>query len=152
VMAATGLLPAGAEDRPAWQGLGLECAGIVRAVGDGVDQKLIGRRAVGVGSGGFASHACGPAALLLGIPDEFPFEESAAIPVAYATAQYSLVTLGGIRQGNTVLVHAASGGVGLAALEVARRHDAHVIATAGTPEKRAYLAGRGVEHVFDSRS
>jgi amino acid adenylation domain-containing protein len=152
VMAATNLLPAEAEDEPAWQHLGFECAGIVRAVGDGVDAGLIGRRVVGIARGSFASEVCVPAALIFDIPDTLSLEAAAAIPTAYATAQHALVTLGRMAPGESILIHAATGGVGLAAVNVARGHGAQVLATAGSPDKRAYLAKLGVEHVFDSRS
>ncbi|MBI3434538.1 MAG: amino acid adenylation domain-containing protein, partial [Proteobacteria bacterium] len=152
VMAATGLLPAEAEDEPAWQRLGFECAGIVRGVGEGVAPDLVGRRVVAVTSGCFASHVCVNAALVFPIPDRFSFVDAAAVPTTYVTAQYSLVTLGRIRAGECVLIHAAAGGVGLAAITVARQHGARIVATAGSEEKRDYLRGLGIEHVFDSRS
>jgi amino acid adenylation domain-containing protein len=151
VMAATGLLPAEAEAEPAWQRLGFECAGIVTAVGEGADRALIGKRVVAVTSGSFASQIAVKTGLVFAIPDRFSFVEAAALPTAYVTAQYSLVTLGRICAGDRVLVHAATGGVGLAAVSIARRHGAIVYATAGSERKREYLRGQ-VAEVFDSRS
>jgi amino acid adenylation domain-containing protein len=152
VMAATGLLPAEAEVGPAWERLGFECAGIVRQVGAGVDPALLGKRVVAVTSGAFASQVAVSAALVFEIPKKFTFAQASAIPTAYATAQYALATLGRIQKGEKVLIHAATGGVGLAAISVARRHGAEIYATAGSDEKRAYLRKLGVQHIFDSRS
>jgi amino acid adenylation domain-containing protein len=152
VMAATGLLPREAEDEPAWQNLGFECAGVVRAAGSAVDPALIGARVVAVARGSFASHVSADAALVFAIPDELSFADAAALPTAYTTAQYALATIGRIRRGERVLIHAATGGVGLAAVSVARKHGAEIIATAGSEEKRAYLRRLGIANVFDSRS
>ena len=152
VMAATGLLPPEAEDDPAWQNLGFECAGIVRAVGEGVDAHLVGARVAAVARGSFASHVNANADLVFKIPTDLTFAEAAALPTAYTTAQYALATIGRIRPGERVLIHTATGGVGLAAISIARKHGAKVIATAGSDEKRAYLRNLGIEHVFDSRS
>ncbi|MGH6771548.1 MAG: amino acid adenylation domain-containing protein [Xanthobacteraceae bacterium] len=152
VMAATGLLPPEAEEQPAWRRLGFECAGVVRAVGEGGDPALIGKRVVAVSSGCFASHIAVNTALVFPIPDKFSFVEAAALPTAYVTAQYSLVTLGRMRRGERVLVHAAAGGVGLAAVSIAQKHGAEIFATAGSPEKHDFLRRMGVKHIFDSRS
>ena len=152
VMAATGLLPAEAEAAPAWQHLGLECAGVVVEVGEGCDAHLAGRRVIAMTRGALASHVAAPAALIISIPDALSFAEAAALPTAYATAQYALCTLARLQPGETVLIHAATGGVGLAAIAVARRRGARIIATAGRPEKRDFLRARGVADVFDSRS
>ena len=152
VMAATGLLPAEAEVGLAWERLGFECSGVVRQVGAGVDPALIGKRVVAVTSGAFASQVAVPAALVFEIPENFTFAQAAAIPTCYATAQYALATLGRIQKGEKVLIHAATGGVGLAAISVAKRHGAEIYATAGSDEKRAYLRKLGVRHIFDSRS
>lgn len=152
VMAATGLLPAEAEVGLAWERLGFECSGLVRQVGAGVDPALLGKRVVAVTSGAFASQVAVPAALVFEIPENFTFAQASAIPTAYATAQYALATLGRIQKGEKVLIHAATGGVGLAAISVARRHGAEIYATAGSEEKRNYLRKLGVQHIFDSRS
>jgi amino acid adenylation domain-containing protein len=151
-MAATGILPAGAERRPAWQWLGLECAGVVRAVGPNVDANLIGRRVIASVPGCLASHIVVPTENIFQVPRRFSFEEAAAIPVAFATAYHALVTLGRLAPGEKILIHAAAGGVGLAAVTIAKQRGAEIFATAGSPEKRRYLHQRGVAHVFDSRS
>ena len=79
-------------------------------------------------------------------------DEAAALPVAFLTAMYGLQRLATIGPGKRVLIHAAAGGVGLAAVQLAQRAGAEVLATAGSPAKRDVLRGRGVTHVFDSRS
>ncbi|CAB3773116.1 zinc-binding dehydrogenase [Paraburkholderia humisilvae] len=85
-------------------------------------------------------------------PKQLAFVEAALIPTVYLTAWYALVNCARLERGGTVLIHTATGGVGLAAIEIARHIGAKIVATAGTPEKRAYLVERGIEHVFDSRS
>jgi amino acid adenylation domain-containing protein len=152
VMAAAGILPTAAESEPAWQRLGLECAGIVRAVGREVDAKWIGRRVIASTPGCLASHVAVSAEKIFQIPRRFSFEQAAAIPIAFATAHHALVTLGRLKAGERVLIHAAAGGVGLAAISISKQQGAEIFATAGSPEKRLYLHRQGVEHVFDSRS
>ena len=152
VMAASGLLPAEAEDRPAWQWLGYECAGIVSAVGEGVDASLIGQRVGAVTPGCLASHVTVSAERIFPIPRRLPFASAAAVPVAFATAHYATrdacpsqarrarADPFGRRRGR------ACRGQHRQAL------GAEILATAGSQEKRLHLYRRGVEHVFDSRS
>ena len=100
----------------------------------------------------FASHVTTPAAVVAPIPDELPFEAAATIPVAFLTAYYALMRCARLKANEWVLVHGGAGGVGLAALQIARWRGARVIATAGSPEKRALVRVLGAEHAFDSRS
>lgn len=152
VMAVTGLLPAAAEEGQAWQRLGFECAGLVRAVGEGGNPELVGQRVVAISPGSFTSEVRAPNSLVFPIPQSMSFADAAAMPVAYSTARYALVTLGRLSRGERVLIHAASGGVGLAAIAIAQSLGAEVFATAGNDEKREYLRERGVKSVYDSRS
>ena len=85
-------------------------------------------------------------------PPTLGFEQAATIPIAFLTAAYALRTLAGLAAGERVLIHAAAGGVGLAAVQLAQRVGAEVFATAGNDEKRAFLRRLGVPHVMDSRS
>ncbi len=85
-------------------------------------------------------------------PPQLSFEEAATLPIAFLTASYALDHLAHLSAGERVLIHSATGGVGLAAVQLARRVGAEIFATAGTPEKREYLKGLGIEHVMDSRS
>ncbi|WP_227979787.1 type I polyketide synthase [Nocardia spumae] len=132
--------------------LGSECAGTVVAVGAAVDSVQVGDRVAAVASNCLATHAVADAALVHRLPETFAFTDAAALPTAYTTACYALEHLARVRAGQRILIHSGSGGTGLAAIAVARRHGCEVIATAGTEDKRAYLRAAGVEHVFDSRS
>ncbi len=99
-----------------------------------------------------ASAVTVPAEMVLRKPAKLSVDEAATVPIAFLTAYYSLVELARIRKGDWVLIHAAAGGVGLAAIEIARWAGAKVIATVGSKEKEDYVRSLGVEHVFNSRS
>ncbi len=131
--------------------LGIEMAGTVTEAGSESGFHP-GDRVMGIAPSAFASQVVVPKEFLTNTPSSLTDPQAAALPLVFATAYYSLVTVGQLKKGETVLIHAASGGLGLAAIQVARKLGAHVIATAGSPEKVAYLHGLGVEHVFDSRS
>ena len=131
---------------------GYECMGRIAALGEGVSDLQLGQRVMVMGPGGFASHMTLPSEDVLGIPDSLSDQEAATIPSAFSTAYYSLCTLGKISAGDKVLIHAGTGGVGLAAIQLAQRAGAEIFATAGSPEKREYLKSLGVAHVMDSRS
>ncbi|MFJ8579618.1 SDR family NAD(P)-dependent oxidoreductase [Micromonospora sp. NPDC093277] len=132
--------------------LGGECAGRVTAVGAGVTGHRVGDRVMAVAPSSMAAYATTPAEMVAPIPDGLTDEQAAAIPIAFLTVVYGLEYLGHLGEGDTVLIHSATGGVGLAALQVARRNGAEVLATAGSEEKRELLRGLGVKHVMDSRS
>ncbi|MGW1528427.1 type I polyketide synthase [Streptomyces sp. NPDC002159] len=131
--------------------LGLECAGTVVAVGEDVEGVAPGDRVVACGFGALSSEVTVDARHVLPVPEGLTDAQAAALPIVLVTAWYSLIDVARLGAGETVLVHLASGGLGLAALQVARVAGAEVIATAGTEEKRAYLRSLGVQHVFDSR-
>jgi acyl transferase domain-containing protein/acyl carrier protein len=132
--------------------LGAECVGTVTAVGPGVTRIAVGDEVLGMVSGSLASHAVVAADLVAVRPPSISAERAVTIPVAFLTAEYCLNRLARIKRGDRVLIHAATGGVGLAAVQLAQRAGAEVFATAGNAEKRARLATLGVEHVFDSRT
>lgn len=137
--------------------IGFECAGVVSAVGDGVDGLAVGDEVVAITSSYehtscFASHVVLPAAFVMRRPSWLTAEQAAGLPVVYVTAHFALNDLARMRRGERVLVHAAAGGVGLAAVHLCQRVGAEVYATAGSPEKRALLRAMGVAHVFDSRT
>jgi phthiocerol/phenolphthiocerol synthesis type-I polyketide synthase C len=152
-MRALGVYP-GQDDAPVR--VGIECAGTVSAVGDGVacsqDGLHVGDTVIAVATDGVGSFVTTRADLAVAKPARLSFEAAAALPVAFLTAYYALHEQARLRPGERVLIHSAAGGVGLAAIEVARWLGATVYATAGTPQKRDYLRAHGVEHVFDSRS
>jgi acyl transferase domain-containing protein/NADPH:quinone reductase-like Zn-dependent oxidoreductase/NADP-dependent 3-hydroxy acid dehydrogenase YdfG/acyl carrier protein len=153
LMIAMGLLPKEALPNGAAGGvLGLECAGRVVTVGAAVAGLAVGDEVLAIGTGLLASHITVDARFVAPKPRHLSFEEAATIPSAFSTAFYALHTLGNIQLGERVLIHAASGGVGLAAVQLALRAGAIVYATAGSPDKRALLSALGVALVMDSRS
>ena len=131
---------------------GGECAGAVVGVGPGVQGLRLGEEVVALARDCFSTYATTRANLLVTKPPEITFEQAAALPIAFLTAYYGLHHLAKLDLGEKVLIHAAAGGVGLAAVQLALRTGATVFATAGSEEKRAYLRSLGVKHVADSRS
>ncbi|HXX68125.1 MAG TPA: SDR family NAD(P)-dependent oxidoreductase [Polyangiaceae bacterium] len=148
VMSALGMLPREAPHKQ----LGVECSGVVTRVGDNVRDLRPGDEVLGIAAGSFASHAVTHRALVFPKPTRLTHEEAATIPAAIGTAWYCLEVLARLQPGEKVLVHAASGGVGHAAIQVAKRRGARIFATAGSEVKRAHVRAMGVERVFDSRS
>ncbi len=136
--------------------LGMECAGRVVAVGSGVCEFKPGDEVLAmtpsVREGLLASYAIVPAELVMRKPVQLSLQESATTPIAFLTAYYSLVEQASIREGEWVLIHAAAGGVGLAAIEVAKSAGANIIATVGSKEKEEFIRSLGINHVFNSRS
>lgn len=132
--------------------LGLECAGIVVEVGDEVAERQPGDRVLAVGQFCFGSHVLTHETLIMDIPDSMGFAEAATIPVAFLTAHYALINIGRLKQGERVLIHSATGGVGQAAIQIARHIGAEIFATAGTHEKRQWLHDMGIKWVMDSRT
>ncbi|GAA1925114.1 type I polyketide synthase [Streptantibioticus ferralitis] len=152
VLLATDSLPPGAEvPAPGEHGLGLECAGVVTAVGEGTTLK-VGERVFACAPGALASHVVVPAACTGRVPSHLSFAEAATLPVAFFTVQHSLEHLARLGEGETLLVHGAAGGVGLAALQYAHHVGARIVATAGSPAKRTLLTLLGADHVLDSRT
>jgi len=131
---------------------GGECAGVVEAVGPGARGFAVGDRVASLAQGCLATHAIVRADLSAPIPDGLTFAAAAAAPVAFLTADIGLRRLARLQPGERVLIHAATGGVGVAALALARAAGAEIFTTAGSPEKRAWLRALGIAHVFDSRS
>jgi phthiocerol/phenolphthiocerol synthesis type-I polyketide synthase C len=131
--------------------LGGEAVGRVVAVGTGVDGIGIGDRVVACAFGALGSHVTVRADHSRTVPDGLSDQDAATLPLVMTTAWHSLHDLAGLQSGETVLVHSAAGGLGLAAIQVARLLGAKVIATAGSERKRAYLRELGITKVFDSR-
>jgi acyl transferase domain-containing protein/NADPH:quinone reductase-like Zn-dependent oxidoreductase len=132
--------------------LGGECAGRIVAVGPGVTAFQIGDDVIAVQGGSFASHVVARAHLVAPRPEGVGPEEGASFAIAFMTAEFCLGHVARLKRGERVLVHAAAGGVGMAAVRLAQRAGAIVFATAGAAWKRELLRGMGVEHVLDSRS
>jgi len=152
VMWAMGLLPEEAlSDGFAGPTLGLECAGIVRSLGPGVDGLAVGDRVMAFAPGSLSTRVVTIAEAVAPIPPETSFAEAATIPVTFVTAIYALGHLAKLAPGEHVLIHTASGGVGLAAIQYAKQRGAVVTATAGSEVKRAFLRLAGADCVLDSR-
>jgi len=132
--------------------LGGECAGVVVKVGAGVQGLREGDRVIAMAAGSFARHVVARQELVRPLPRGVTTIEGAAIPIAYLTAGYALEQLAQIKASDRVLIHAAAGGVGLAAVQLALRAGAEVFATAGSATKRARLRAMGIRHVLDSRN
>jgi len=149
VMKATGIYPT--EDNEIVQ-LGDECAGRIVALGEGVDDFKIGDEVIAIVPGCFSTFVTTSTTLVVRKPAHLSLEEAATIPIVFLTAYYALHHLGRLGKGERILIHAAAGGVGLAAVQLAQRVGAEIFATAGSPEKREFLRSLGVTHVMDSRS
>ena len=132
--------------------VGAECAGIVVETGPDTDGVAVGDRVFGYVPASLATEAVAQAKMLAPIPPGMPAAIAAALPMAYLTALYGLIRVADLRKGQSVLIHAAAGGVGLAAVRVAQRQRATIFATAGSEEKRDLLIQQGVAHVLNSRS
>ncbi|KAK3303121.1 polyketide synthase [Chaetomium strumarium] len=146
-MAAKGLIPLAS--------CGIEASGVVIAVGSKVAGFRIGDRVAALTHGAFATRTRTKAAFAFKLPGDIGFEDAASLPLAYATAYYSLVELGRLGEGETVLIHSAAGAVGQAGICLAQMVGAEVYATVGSAEKKELLMkefGLPEHHVFYSRS
>ena len=148
-MARVGLYPA-APKPPCV--LGYEVAGEVETIGEGVSGLTVGQRVMaGTKFGGQAELAVAQARDVMPMPEHLSFEEGAAFCVNYGTAYAALMIMGGLREGNRVLIHAAAGGVGIAATQVARIAGAEIFGTASAAKHEAIKA-QGVDHPIDYRT
>jgi len=132
--------------------LGLEFCGRIARVGNGLTNYAPGDRVMGIAWGSFASFVNTPAALITPVPANLNTAQAAGISNAFLTAYHCLVEVAGLKQGDKVLIHAATGGVGLAAVQIAQSAGVEIFATAGSEEKREYLRKLQVPHVFSSRT
>ena len=149
LMARTGMYP---DAPPPPCVVGYEVAGEIESVGDGVEDFAVGDRVLaGTQFEGYAELVTARPADVLPLPDSLSFEQGAAVPVNYATAWAGLVIMGGLRQGDRVLIHAAAGGVGIAATQIARSIGAEIFGTASAAKHEAIRA-QGVEHPIDYRN
>lgn len=139
-------------DAPDARMFGDEVSGVIEAVGPGVTHVAPGDRVFGLSVFGIATQTLARAGDVRRLPKNLSFEEAATLPVVFMTSWHALRNVARLRQGERILVHAGAGGVGMAAIQIARHLGAEVIATAGSPSKRALLKTLGVQHVIDSRS
>jgi len=131
---------------------GAEVAGTVREVGEGVERFAVGDRVSALlAYGGFASTVVAPQERVFSMPSQMTFEEAAALGVVYQTSYVGLVHRANLRQGETLLVHAAAGGVGLAAVQIGAALGARVVGTAGTPDKLDLVKQNGADVALNYR-
>jgi NADPH2:quinone reductase len=129
---------------------GGEIAGVVRAVGPDVQSLATGDRVSALlGWGGYTEVAVAPVATVVHLPDAMSFEHAAGFGIVYQTSYFGLVYRANLQAGETLLVHAAAGGVGLAAVQIGRALGARVLATAGSAEKCAVATAHGAEDAYD---
>lgn len=153
VMYVMGLLPDEAVEHGfAGASLGLEFSGVVTRVGIKVDEYAPGDAVMGFGSACFASHVVTRANALTKKPENWSYEAAATVPTVFFTVYYALRQLANLQPGERVLIHGGAGGVGIAAIQLARHLGAEVFATAGSQEKRQFVELLGADRVFDSRS
>ena len=153
VMYLMGLLPDEAvENGFAGASLGLEFAGVVSRVGDAVQDLAPGDAVMGFGASCFASHVVTRAGAVARLPAGWSFASAATVPTVFFTVYYALKHLADLQPGERVLIHGAAGGVGMAAIQLARHLGAEIFATAGSDEKRDFVRLLGADHVFDSRT
>ena len=132
--------------------MGYEVAGEVESLGEGVSDFAVGDRVMaGIRFGGQAELVTVPAEQALPLPERLSFEQGAAFPVNYGTAYAALIIMGSLREGDRVLVHAAAGGVGIAATQIARNAGAEIFGTS-SPSKHDAIRAQGVTHAIDYRS
>jgi NADPH:quinone reductase-like Zn-dependent oxidoreductase len=135
--------------------IGIECSGIVSKVGSKVTDLSVGDRVSAMSEGAYATFTRNKATSAFKIPDGMSFETAATIPVVYCTAYYSLIDLGRLCKGETVLIHAAAGGVGQAAIILSQMIGAEIFATVGSNEKKEFIMkeyGIAEDHIFYSRN
>ncbi|HEY4353129.1 MAG TPA: SDR family NAD(P)-dependent oxidoreductase, partial [Paraburkholderia sp.] len=132
--------------------IGMELAGRIVRVGEGVDGWAQGDAVLGFAPASFATRVITRATAIARKPEHISFEEAATIPTTFFTAYYALCELARLRRGERILVHGGAGGVGIAAIQIARHLGAEVFATAGSDEKREFIRLLGADHVLDSRS
>jgi len=132
--------------------VGYEVAGDIESVGEGVEDLKVGDRVMaGVRFGGQASMVTVPTDQALALPDGWSYEQGAAFPVNYSTSYVALVMMGGLREGERVLIHAAAGGVGISAIQIARSRKAEIFGTASASKHDA-IREQGVQHAIDYRT
>jgi len=149
VLKALNLYP-GMEEGPV--PLGSECAGTVSRIGKSIKNFRIGERVMAVGPYSFSAYLTVPEGFVISLPKDLSFDEAATLPLAFLTATYALKHLGKLQKNERILIHSGTGGVGMAAIQIAQHIGAEIFATAGTPEKRKFLKNLGINHVMDSRS
>jgi len=133
--------------------VGYQCAGVVREVGDGVSDRATGQRVVAVmPHGSYAELVAVPALTTWVLPDGLDLKHGACVPIPFGTADDCLFEFGRLRRGENALIHAGAGGVGIAAIQLAKRAGATVLATASSDAKLERLTALGLDHGINYRS
>ena len=133
--------------------VGYQCAGVVRAVGDGVGDRSVGQRVVAVmPHGSYAELVAVPALTTWVLPDGLDVKHGACVPIPFGTADDCLFEFGRLQRGESALIHAGAGGVGIAAIQLAKRAGATVLATASSDAKLERLKAFGLDHGINYRS
>ena len=134
--------------------MGYECSGVITRVGSSITDFKAGDHVCTMTKGHYANYIRLPGAIVGHVPHDMPFEKAASLPMVFCTAYYALYDIARLEKDETVLIHAAAGGVGQAAIMLARLAGAKIFVTAGTKDKRAFLTekyGIPPEHIFSSR-
>ena len=153
IMLTMGLVPDDAlENGFSGPALGLEFAGVVAEVGGSVTEYKPGDRVLGFGSACFSNKLVVPDYAVAPVPDDWSLDSAATAPIVFFTAWYAIKYLSRMEKGESILIHGAAGGVGIAAIQIAKYLGLEVYATAGSAEKRDFLRMMGVEHTYNSRS
>lgn len=133
--------------------LGYEVVGTVAETGAGVQEKLKGKKVVAFTRfGGYAEYAIADARAIALLPEEYPNGKAAALSTQYCTAYYTAYDMANIRKGETVLIHAAAGGVGIALIQLARHRGCTIIGTAGSEEKLQFIRSQGAHFAINYRT
>ncbi|KAI1081716.1 hypothetical protein F5B20DRAFT_579046 [Whalleya microplaca] len=135
--------------------LGCESAGIVKRLGTGVTKFKVGDRVCLLKQGSYANRVQVAADCAHAIPSSMSFEDAATIPLVFLTSIYSLYHIANLKEGQSVLIHSAAGGVGIACIQLAQYRKAEIYVTVGTEEKRKFLTetyGIPRDHIFSSRN
>ena len=138
-----------------YETLGLEFSGTVTAVGSQVQKIVVGDRVCGCSFGTFANTIRGKASSIQKLPDDMPFEVAASLPIVFCTAYFAVYKIAVVVKHDTVLIHAASGGLGQALIELCQGIGAEIFATVGSKEKKEFLMshfGIPEDHIFFSRN
>jgi NADPH:quinone reductase-like Zn-dependent oxidoreductase len=149
VMIALGIYPTPAGMIPT---MGSDISGKIVALGLGVEDFAVGDDVLGMVSSGFQAFVTTRADLLVRKPPQLTFETAASLPVVFITCSYGLEYLARLSKGERILIHSAAGGVGLAAIQIARNIGAEIFVTVGTAEKGALMRSLGIQHILNSRS
>ena len=148
IMQRNGLYPGG--PKPPF-GAGFEASGVIEKVGDGVGGWKAGDAVACFCDSGYSEYVVAKAAQLLAKPPQLNFQQAAAIPCQYLTAYHALCTLGKLAEGQTVLIHAAAGGLGTMMVQIAKNRGAQVIGACGADEKCSLVAGLGCDYPVNYR-